>query len=141
MTINLNAMRWLFITLVLLVSCKNENAGSWGGGKITEPGKYIYNDASLVIQIAIENGFVKYGLYNSEGVLLAKNDYRISTYQNWAFYLDEDLNFWVFSSDIGHSVWEKDLTRYYHHTFEHKLRKDEVSEKLYNECKEFFYDK
>lgn len=55
----------------------------------------------------LENNFVRYKAYDGNGRTVITYDYNISTFQNWAFYLDEKKNFWVFSSDIGDSVWKK----------------------------------
>lgn len=112
---------------------------NWNGGKIVEPGVYQLSDSSLTIHIFLENDFVRFEVDDEKGKTLIKYNYNISTYQNWAFYLDEQKAFWVFSSDIGHSVWRKMGNAYLEYSFNHIPTRAEVPESVYQNCKEFFY--
>jgi hypothetical protein len=110
------------------------------GGKIEEPGTYRLSDGSLTIHIYIENNFVRYRVEDKDGELI-KYNYNISVYQQWTFYLDKKQDFWVFSSDIGHSVWRKTGNVYFEQTFYHMLAKTEVPDEVYQNCKYFFYER
>jgi len=46
---------------------------------------------------------------------MLQQDMDISIHQHWGFFLDSKRNFWVFSSDVGDGIWEKDsvTSKYY----------------------------
>jgi hypothetical protein len=111
---------------------------NWNGGKIVKPGVYQLSDSTLSVHIFLENNFVRYKVDQDDRTLIRHN-YNISVYQNWAFYLDGQRNFWVFSSDIGHSVWRRMGDTYVEYTFNHILTRAEVPDDVYQNCKEFFY--
>jgi len=134
----MNRVAALVFIVSLFLSCQAHES-KWQGGKITEPGTYEYHDGSLTINIYLENNFVRYKGIDDDGKTVIKYDYNISVFQNWAFYLDEKTNFWVFSSDIGDSVWKKGSgSSYFQTTFNRQLTENDVPESVYTNCKEFF---
>ncbi|WP_073131317.1 hypothetical protein [Chryseolinea serpens] len=131
----------LSISILILACCSRTGGAAWKGGKITEPGTYELEDESLKIEVYLERNFVRYKAYDNEGRTVISYGYNMSTVQRWAFYLDEQRNFWVFSSDIGHSVWKKGTaSSYFHDDIDHVLTRREVPKSVYDNCKEFFRD-
>jgi hypothetical protein len=131
----------LFFVCSLFFDCSTSvTHAQWAGGKIEQPGTYRLSDGNLIIRIYIENNFVRYVAEDKEGELIRYN-YNISVYQQWAFYLDKKRDFWVFSSDIGHSVWRKSGSVYFEHTFDRMLARTEVPDEVYQNCKHFFYER
>jgi hypothetical protein len=131
----------LSIIPILILACSGRTGAAWKGGKITEPGTYELEDESLRIEVYLENNFVRYKAYDNEGRNVISYGYNMSAFQRWAFYLDEKKNFWVFSSDIGHSVYKKGTaSSYFHDDIDHVLTRKEVPESVYDNCKEFFRD-
>jgi hypothetical protein len=128
--------------VLFLIGCHGytNKQGSWTSGKITTPGKYALPNNALSIDVYLENNFVRYKAFDKSNQIVIHYNVDINMYQNWAFYLDDQKNFWVLSSDVGHSVWKKvNGEGYYHHIFNHVPTKSEVPASLYRECREFFY--
>lgn len=51
---------------------------------------------------------MNYLLQDSDGDTLIKSNESISTIQRWALYWDKNHNLWVYSSDIGSFIWQRD---------------------------------
>lgn len=93
----------------------------------------VYCDGELSIKVYAKDGYLKYEVYNKGDEILFCQDMNISIYQRWGLFLDNNKNLWVFSSDVGHCIWERDsgTGRYRKRTFYHQLSKDEVPEEIY----------
>jgi hypothetical protein len=131
------------VILFFFIGCQGSTTSqvkSWAGGKITQPGKYALPHNALLIDVYLENNFVRYKVMDKSNRIVIHYNGDINTYQNWAFYLDTQKNFWVLGSDIGHSVWRRNKSgQFTQFTFNHVVTKSEVPESLYVDCKEFFY--
>jgi hypothetical protein len=128
----------IFILTLFLFSCLS-NKGSWSGRKITSPGTYEVGPG-ISLEVFTEGSWVKYTVTNKKGDVIMKSSDGMSAHQKWAFYLDENKDLWVFSTDIGDSVWRRQPSGFYHHQyFNSFLSPDQVPPSVYQYCKEFFY--
>ncbi|MDH5379346.1 MAG: hypothetical protein OEW75_00745 [Cyclobacteriaceae bacterium] len=109
-------MNKIILFVFLCVGC-NSIHENWKGGAIHNLGIYRTND--LEINVKETNGQVQYYMKTSKGDTLIKHYRSFSDFHRWALHLDKKLNLWVFSSDIGSSLWKKDsiMNRYTEHTF------------------------
>ena len=82
---------YFLLMLVLLSGCnQKDEIINWGGGMIEAPGTYYYPQSNLTLKVYLENGFVRYNLKDSLGGQLITYKENISTYQKWAFFIDEN---------------------------------------------------
>jgi hypothetical protein len=75
-------------------------------------------------------------------MVIIRQDMNISIHQHWGFFLDSKKNFWVFSSDVGDCIWEKDSAtdNYSKRVFYHKLSKEEVPKEIFeSKLRRFLY--
>jgi hypothetical protein len=84
----------------------------WPGGEIREFGKFCNGEVTITVDE--KDNLLKYEVRNNKGDVLIVQDMNISVVQNWGLFFDSKKNLWVFSSDVGTSVWEKDLKGKYH---------------------------
>ncbi len=92
---------YVFVLILLLTGCQKSR---YVRGVIFDPGDYRI-DKKLDLKITSENGVLKYTIFSNGKERVASNDRVISSYQGWGFFVDEDKNIWVFSSDIGSCRW------------------------------------
>ena len=122
----------LFILIFILQACNDKDSTcDWQGGEITDFGTYCNYDIEIIVY---EDGnFMRYEAWNKDGEMLFKYNKNISTIHHWGLFLDNDMNVWMFSSDVGGSIWEKDsLTKEYRNRVFHSfLTKDSVPDELY----------
>ena len=105
----------------------------------TITGTYYYPQSNLTLKVYLENGFVRYNLKDSLGGQLITYKENISTYQKWAFFIDENKSLWVLSSDIGNTWWRRDTDRqlYTYIRIDHLFDKSTIPKDVYQEIKEF----
>jgi hypothetical protein len=120
----------IFFALLNITSCSNTNC-DWKGGLIRDFGEYCTGE--LKVSVFEKSNDLKYEVRNSEGEIVIQQDMSISIYQHWGLFLDKKKNFWVFSSDVGTGIWERDkgTGRYNKRMFHHQLSKDEVPPEIY----------
>jgi hypothetical protein len=113
-----------------LTSCDTTKC-DWAGGEITGYGEYC--NGQVNIKVYEKGNFLKYEVHSNGNELVIQQDMKISVFQRWGLFLDKKGNFWVLSSDVGISVWEKDTAtgQYRKRMFFSKLSKDDVPPELY----------
>jgi len=74
---------------------------------------------------------LKYEVRDKKGDVLIVQNMNISVVQNWGLFFDDKKNLWIFSSDGGTSIWEKDSKGNHHRAFHRQLTKDDVPQELY----------
>ncbi|MFM7854925.1 MAG: hypothetical protein ACKO96_24100 [Flammeovirgaceae bacterium] len=116
--------------IFVLQSC-NEPACDWKGGEITDYGTYCNDD--FKINVYEKDNYLKYEVRNKKEDVIIRQNVNISIVHHWGLFLDNDKNLWVFSSDIGDSIWKMDsLTgKYNNRIFHHWLTRDSVPSELY----------
>jgi hypothetical protein len=129
----------LFVLIFAVQSCK-EPSCDWKGGEIIDYGTYCNND--LKIKVYEEDNYLRYEIRNSKDEIIIKNDMNVSIVQHWGLFLDNEKNLWVFSSDVGTGIWERDpLTgEYIKKIFHHKLTRDSVPSEVYSSAMKRFID-
>jgi len=120
----------IFAIAILVMSCQSSNC-NWPGGAIVEYGNYCNSEFS--IDVFEHNLELRYEVRDRDRNLLVKEDVSISVVQHWGLFMDNDGNFWVFSSDIGDCVWERihGTRTYQKKTFDRPLTKIDVPVELY----------
>ncbi len=133
--------RIFYIALFLIIfSCsEHKDAVSWDGELIEREGTYTNLANGLSVDISIEDGFVRYAMYDSLDNQLLKFNENISAYQRWAFIMDEDGSLWVLSSDIGNAVWKKNLDtkKYEFIKMDMYFDKSTIPKSIYNKIKPY----
>src|SRR5689334_1914877 len=123
-------MKKIIMFILSLTSCSNTNC-DWAKGEIVEFGTYC--NSEFRVKVYEENNFLKYEAVNKDDEILIQQDMNISIFQHWGLFLDSENNFWVFSSDVGISVWKKDSVtgNYTKMNFDHKVARNDVPEEIY----------
>lgn len=117
------------IAISLMALCCSPNC-DWSGGEIREYGEFCNTEVN--ISVDEKDNFLKYEVRNKKGDVLIVQDMNISVVQSWGLFFDNKKNLWVFSSDVGTSVWERDSKGKYHNrAFYRELTKDDVPQELY----------
>jgi len=121
--------KFMLLIILIIISCSSNC--NWVGGEIVDLGKYC--NSELKINVFRNGNYLKYEVRNNRDVIVIQQDMNISIHQHWGFYLDSKMNFWVFSSDVGTGIWERNSTtgQYSKRMFHHKLTKKEVPLELY----------
>ncbi len=119
------------VVVVILVSCGNTCQS--GKGEIVDLGVYCL-DEKLGLEVYNEEGYLKYLVFNREDdkiIFEQTND--ISIYTSWGLFFDNEGNLWVFSNDIGNSIWEldKQKNQYSQKFFSRQVFKSEVPQEIY----------
>jgi hypothetical protein len=135
-------MKLLIKVLMLLslsltaISCF-QNKSKWNKGAIVEQG--VYETSNIRIKVEISNDRVDFKGFDQAGKILLQNPHAFSALHRWALYLDKEESLWVFSSDIGHYIFRKDLAtgEYEYSQFSHFLKRNEIPEYIYNDLKSF----
>jgi hypothetical protein len=83
-------------------------------GLATQPGDYYTADGSHVLRVRVtETGAMEYLLLSQKGDTLIYPEERLSAYQRWALYWeDERERLWVDHNQLGAYVWERDGNTY-----------------------------
>jgi len=132
----MKTLKILLILSVVIWSCKLEER--FAGGVIQKPGIYKIGD-SLIIEIVIEKALVEYSVRDVEGKLKIKTIHPFSDYQAWAFYLEDNGNLWVISSDIGYAYFEVDKDNdYKYHELPRGVKLQNIPEPIIKDLPEFF---
>jgi hypothetical protein len=127
------------ISMIFIVfylgSCSSEP--EWKGGIITEAG--VYDNGMLKVVVKDQDYALSYLMVRSNRDTLFCSDREFSSFHRWALHLDNENNLWIFSSDIGHACWKKDLT---HETYNKQeyfgpISKDSIPADVYNTLKYF----
>lgn len=103
---------WVGIFFLLSMSCITEYK-DWSGGEISGYGIYYIDGNKITVDK--KGGFLQYNVLGEKRDTLLHQVAYISSSQKWRLYWDTNNNkLWVFSSDIGHSVWEpNELSKFY----------------------------
>jgi hypothetical protein len=127
--------RCLIVTLILF-SCES-SIKEWENGAITNFGSYEYQ--GIKIEVASQNNSVEYYVQNSKGDTLIRNERKFSAFQRWALHFDQNLNLWVFSSDIGDSCWRRDslTNKYIEYEYTGLINKDSIPKEVYETLSSF----
>ncbi len=113
---------------IVIASC-SPNC-DWAGGEIRDFGTFC--NSNFTIRVDEEDQLLKYEVTDSNGRSLIVQDMNISTIQNWGLFLDKKANLWIFSSDVGTSIWERNSDgKYYHRIFYRQATKEDVPPELY----------
>ena len=127
-------MRLCILVVLIFVaqSCKEPAACDWKGGEITDYGTYCNSD--LKIKVYEEDNYLRYEMRDKKDDVTVKYDMNISVFHHWGLFLDNDRNLWVFSSDIGGSVWKRDSVtgEYNNRIFHHWPTRDSVPNEVYS---------
>jgi hypothetical protein len=120
----------LGILILVIQSCKDSSC-DWKGGEITDVGTYCNTD--VLIKVYKEGNYLRYEVKNKKDSILIKSDENISVIQQWGLFFDSDRNLWVFSSDIGDSIWKRDSItgKYNKKIFIGWLKKDSVPSEIF----------
>jgi len=126
-----------FVVIFLTAICCSKSNTDWETGAIVEEGTYATKDIQIIVQN--NEDLVDFKVLDNHGNILVQNPHVFSSLHRWALYLDKDESLWVFSSDIGHYIFRKDIStgRYQYSQFDHFLTKDEVPEYIYNDLESF----
>lgn len=118
------------VILLVMTSC-NASDCTWRGGEITDFGTYC--NAQFRVHVFEEGNDLKYEVSNDKNEVLIRQDMSISVIHYWGLFLDEKGNFWVFSSDVGTAIWEKDSTngKYRKRVFNRELSREDVPNEIY----------
>jgi len=76
-------------------------------GPIEHFGIYTSTDKITQLSVFEENSIVKYKMIYNKKIVIESND-NIGSFQRWFFFWDSKENLWIYSADIGTSVWAKD---------------------------------
>ncbi len=130
-------MKKLLPVILILCSCTQES-NKWNGGPITNKGEYIYNDNKITVYG--KGHSLMYNMIDQYGDTLLQQDEQISMVHNWALHLDDEMNLWVLSSDIGHSCWERDSTtgEYSKHKFYGPIEKHSIPDDVFKTISLFY---
>jgi hypothetical protein len=121
-----------FVGYTFLAVCCHNSKCDWPGGEIQDFGTYC--NGELTIRVAQVNGRLMFSVLDADSNIIIQQNRNMSVYQHWGLFLDSSKNFWVFSSDIGHSVWEKDhkTGRYWERCFSRPLTRTDVPQEIYD---------
>ena len=124
-------LKYSFLIILVIFSCSNSNC-NWAGGEILDFGEYC--NGEFKINVFENDNDLKYEVRNKNNEIVIKQDMNISIHQHWGLFLDAKKNFWVFSSDVGDGIWEKDSAtgKYRKRMFHHWLTKEEVPQEIYD---------
>jgi hypothetical protein len=111
---------------------------NWEGGIITDVGKYEHQDYTVYVNDP--NFLIEYYMLNGKGDTVLSANHKFNTFQSWALHLDKELNLWVFSSDIGHSRWQRDSLsgRYKEHEYWGEIPLDSIPKDVYETLSKFY---
>ena len=92
------------------MSCENEREKNLRLDEvlITNIGSYFSPLSGLTLDVFKEGKKINYTLTDDEGKYMLKSKNQFLHYQKWAFYFDSSGVLWVYSSDVGTSIWMKD---------------------------------
>ena len=127
-----------YIALILIIYSCESSTEHRNGRVITDTGVYKHN--GLSIHVIDQNDQVLYTILDSKGDTLITKDRAFSMFQKWAIHIDQNMNVWVFSSDIGHSCWIKNHLnkRYEKHEFLGKINTDSIPDEVFNTLSNFY---
>ena len=123
-------MKNMMLFILCLTSCSNTSC-NWTKGEIVEFGTYC--NSEFGVKVYEKNNFLMYEVRNNDNEIVIEQDDNISVFHHWGLFLDNENNFWVFSSDIGIGVWKKDSItgKYTKMNFDRKVTKDDVPKEIY----------
>ena len=130
-------MKRYIVLILIMYSCESPKK-HWNSDVITNPGVYEYN--GLSIHVSDQNDQVWYSVLNSKGDTLITKDRKFSTFQRWAIQLDQNMNIWILSSDIGHSYWRRNSSneQYEKHEFFGKIHRDSIPDDVFKTLSNFY---
>lgn len=131
-------MKYLFVlTIPFLISCGNQDT-DWNGLAIHDFKSYTLPN-NFKLFCFHDRYELKYILVDEIGELLIQTNERISIVHKWGIFVDKNYSVWVFSSDIGHSVWRRDINgEYRFEVFDRALFKTDVPPELNNSSLGYF---
>ena len=95
---------FIFLLFAVFSNCMNNKDSIWNGkGFIKAKGTYKTDDG-FVIMVNNISGIISYKVIDSVGKTVVTSKRRISSYQKWYLYWDNNI-LWVYSGDIGPSYW------------------------------------
>ncbi len=120
---------------MIFAGCQQKQ--QWNGGAINKPGYYEFH-SEINISVNERNNLIEYSVESKDGSLTIPRK-SFSALHNWAFYLENDGTLWVFSSDMGHSVWKRNSQGIFKETaFDHYLSREEIPKHIYNSLADYF---
>jgi len=130
-------MRIAMLSLFYLISCASNNHRDL---LIDSEGTFYNSTKTLQLNIYVENNFVRYVLRDGRGNEKLRFNENISVFQEWGFYLDKNDTLWVFSSDIGNSLWVKNKKNdsYSEIIMDHLYNTSKVPQEIFRETRRFF---
>lgn len=88
---------------------KNSNMKTWNGNVIDKLGIYNIEEEKYTITVFKDkDSILHYSVSNELGENIIESTERASILHRWCLFWDKNNRLWVWSSDIGGFLWEKD---------------------------------